>query len=79
MQAKITLYSEKELIEQIKRYAKEHDTSVSKIVNTFFKNMLQKNQSKHTKSQITDSLTGRLKDSIVDEKSYHDYLEEKYL
>jgi hypothetical protein len=34
MTSKITLYSDKKLIEDMKTYAKEQNTSVSKIVNT---------------------------------------------
>ena len=79
MTSKITLYSEKELIERIKAYAKEHNTSVSKIVNTFFINLLHTQQPTVDKSKITDRLQGKLKGSQVDEKHYRDYLEDKYL
>ncbi len=79
MSAKITLYSEEELIEKIKIYAKEHETSVSKIVNNFFKNLLQKEKKSNKKSKITDSLTGRIKDNTIDDSTYGDYLKEKYL
>lgn len=77
MSAKITLYSEEELINSIKLYAKEHNTSVSKIVNNFFKNLLQKENLDSKRSKITDSLIGKLKN--VDEDTYRDYLQEKYL
>jgi len=79
MTAKITLYSEKNLIEQIKIYAKEQNTSVSKIVNEFFTNLLQTQSLQNKKSKITDSLVGVLKDKKIDETAYHNYLEEKYL
>ncbi|RLA58531.1 MAG: hypothetical protein DRQ78_11865 [Epsilonproteobacteria bacterium] len=82
MSAKITLYSEEALIEKVKIYAKEHNTSVSKIVNNFFKNLLQKNKinnANNTRSKITDSLMGRLKNTNVGENTYDDYLKEKYL
>jgi len=79
MSAKITLYSEEELIKKVKHYAKEHNTSVSKIVNTFFKNLLQKSKPNKAKSKITDRLTGKLKDAKIDESVYEKYLEEKYL
>jgi len=77
MTSKITLYSEKELIKEIKRYAKEQNTSVSKIVNQFFKNLLLSEKKEHPKSSITDSLTGVLKKGS--KKDYHKYLEDKYL
>ena len=79
MTSKITLYSEKALIEQIKIYAKEQNTSVSKIVNEFFTNLLQSQQPSSKKSKITDSLVGRLEDKEIDESSYYKHLEEKYL
>ncbi len=75
MNAKITLYSDKELIEKIKKYAKEKNISVSGIVNEFFKSLIEKNKS----SSITDSLAGVLKNKKLDKKEYYKYLEEKYL
>ena len=79
MASKITLYSDKELIEQIKAYAKKHNTSVSKIVNTFFINLLQTQAPDNRKSKITDRLQGKLKGKRIDEKQYRKHLEEKYL
>ena len=79
MTSKITLYSEKHLIEQIKIYAKEQNTSVSKIVNEFFINLLESSKSEQQKSKITDRLVGRLDGANVDENSYKEYLAKKYL
>ena len=78
MTSKITLYSESELIKEIKVYAKEHNTSVSKIVNIFFKNLLHRQPSKK-QSKITDSLIGIINTKTVDEGDYKDYLADKYL
>jgi tartrate dehydratase alpha subunit/fumarate hydratase class I-like protein len=75
MNTKITLYSDKELIEKIKKYAKEKNTSVSTIVNEFFKSLLEKNES----SPVTNSLAGILKNKKLDKKDYYKHLEEKYL
>ncbi len=82
MNSKITLYSKKALIEQMKVYAKEQNSSVSKIVNEFFKNLLKEREEvtkKRKKSQITDSLAGILHETQGGKKIYHNYLEEKYL
>ncbi len=79
MTSKITLYSDKNLIEQIKIYAKEHNTSVSKIVNEFFSNLLNTHHDKQNSHKITDSLTGRLKGKNIKLDDYGDYLAEKYL
>jgi len=81
MSAKITLYAEQEIIEEVKKFAKEHKTSVSKLVNNYFKSLLekQKNEIKGKNTQITDSLYGTLKSVKLDENDYKTYLEEKYL
>jgi len=84
MTSKITLYSEAKLIEQIKSYAKEQNTSVSKIVNEFFTNLLEtsknnKDTNTNKKSKITDTLVGALsEDKTLDIKDYKRHLEEKY-
>ena len=74
MNAKITLYSDKELIAKIKQLTKKRNTSVSALVTEFFKTLLEK----ESQAPITDSLSGILKGKTVD-KSYKKHLEEKYL
>ena len=78
MNSKITLCSDKELIEQIKMYAKGHNTSVSKLVNEFFKNILEHKNSSNNAS-ITEELSGKLKGKNIKVDDYKKYLEEKYL
>jgi hypothetical protein len=78
MTSKITLYSEKELIKEMKVYAKEQNTSVSKIVNEFFKNILYKERDVVQKTSITDSLIGAIKIK-TSEDEYKQHLEDKYL
>jgi len=78
MTSKITLYSDKDLIEEMKKYAKEQNTSVSKIVNTFFQNLLHTKSTITQKESITNSLIGSLKEE-ASSKEYKDYLADKYL
>ncbi len=42
MNTKLTLRMEKEIIEQIKMYAMEHDKSVSSLTETLYKSILLK-------------------------------------
>ena len=81
MKSKITLYTDKELIEQIKQYAKEQHTSVSKIVNNFFENLLLNREYSNNaqKNKITNSIDGILKDSSINTNDYKKFLEDKYL
>jgi len=64
MNAKITLYSNKDLIKKIKKYAKAKNTSVSAIVNEFFKSLLEKNE-----NSPIDSLAGIFKDKQVNKNT----------
>jgi len=77
MASKITLYSDEELVKRVKEYAKEKNTSVSKLVNNFFKELLR-NQI-DDKESITSKLSGKLKNKKVSIDDYRKYLEEKYL
>ena len=79
MTSRITLYSDDELIARIKQYAKERNTSVSKIVNGFFENLLNRKEENTLSTPLTDSLSGLLKDTGLDEDDYRNHLEEKYL
>lgn len=79
MTSRITLYSDDELIARIKQYAKERNTSVSKIVNAFFENLLEHKDTPTPNTPMTDSLSGLLKNAELDEADYRRHLEEKYL
>jgi hypothetical protein len=78
--AKITLYSYAHLIDKVKIYAKKHNTSVSKLVTSFFEHVIQEGEKKAPSSpKITSKLTGILKKANIKESDYQDYLEKKYL
>lgn len=80
MNTKITLYSQKFLIDGMKEYAKAQNTSVSKLVTEFFTNTLNKKAKK--KSTLME-LEGILHDSFKSNEEaleyYHKRLDEKYL
>jgi len=80
MSRKITLYSEAHLISKMKQYAKQHNTSVSKIVTNFFETVIAKeSKRKSAHSEKISKLYGILKDTKSDKEDYAKYLEEKYL
>jgi len=53
-------------------------SSVSKIVNQFFTNLLETSQTQNKKHKITESLVCILKEES-NKHDYHDYFEAKYL
>ena len=80
MSAKITLYSEPQLIDKVKLYAKKHNTSVSKMVTNFFELIVnQEDEQNNKKSKNTSKLYGILKNKQIDKTKYNEYLENKYL
>jgi hypothetical protein len=83
MQTKLTLRLESQLIEQAKEHAKQQGKSLSQVVADYFAAFAPGSQIRHSKNKktapITQSLTGILKQSKLDEKDYKKYLEEKYL
>lgn len=78
---KLTLRLEKDLIEKAKKFAREHDTSVSRIVAGFFDN-LEESSSTGQHGPLTSRLHGSLKpregEQKHDEEDYQRHLEQKY-
>lgn len=79
---KLTLRLEGEAIEKAKRFAREHGTSVSRMVAGFFESLDAPPSTDRRYGPITSRLRGSLKPrqagSEVDEKDYARYLEEKH-
>ncbi len=83
MSGKLTLYIDDDLISYVKDYAKEHQLSVSKVVNNFLTILKQKIPKRHSHAlgptPITQSLKGILRYSDINANDYHKHLEDKYL
>ena len=75
-QTKLTIRLPRELVEGAKRYAKEHDTSLTRLVSAYLR-QLSLNQDPLADAPIVRRLSGILSpDASV--KDYYQYLEEKY-
>ena len=79
MSTKLTLYVKDELIIYVKKYAKEHKLSVSKVVNNFLSSLQEKQEdSTLTSTHITDSLLRSVSILDTSKDTYHRHLDEKY-
>ena len=79
MSTKLTLYIEDDLITYVKKYAKEHHLSVSKVVNNFFITLKQQQKDDSSfSSPITDALLGSVRELDTSKEAYHKHLDEKY-
>lgn len=81
MNTKLTLRMKKEIIEQIKMYAMEHDKSVSSLTETLYKSILIKeNEDDSELTPIAKKYKGIIKNDEVDTDIVKlSYLLEKHL
>jgi len=76
---KLTLRVNAQLIEEVKEYAADSHTSVSQLVEAFFRDLSRKKSGDETKhSPLVEQLTGILPLDIDEKQLYGDYLMEKY-
>ena len=75
-QTKLTIRLPRDLVEEAKRYAKEHDTSLTRLVSAYLRQLSLKTDSL-ADAPIVRRLSGILSGDIS-VKDYYQYLEEKY-
>ena len=81
MEAKLTLKLDKNVIDEAKKYAKTRNTSLSRMVERFFKSLVEKKTIKEKNySPLVEELSGIINlDKKFDFKEeYTNYLIEKY-
>ncbi len=80
MQTKLTLRLDEDLIKRAKKYARNHQKSLSKMVSEYFAHMESDLPEEGPDlPPLTKSLVGVMRGARVDEKDYLRHLEEKYL
>jgi len=79
MNTKLTLNLDKSVIEQAKKYAKEHQVSLSKLIENYLDSITKSSTEKSKISPLVESLTGVIPpENYDDRKDYTDFLSEKY-
>ncbi len=80
MDSKLTLKLNSDIIQEAKNYAKESNTSLSKLIENYLSALVSEKQSKRKVNPIVESLTGiiTLEDEKDYKKSYTNYLIKKY-
>jgi hypothetical protein len=81
METKLTLRLKKDVIEQAKRYANDHETSLSKLIENYLSAITTDSRSILKISPLVQSLSGVIQVSENEDakREYHEHLEEKYL
>jgi cell division protein FtsX len=78
MNTKLTLKLESSVINQAKKYARKHQTSVSKMVENYLKSVTHEEMDQEDISPLVKSLSGVIDAPITDKSSYLNFLNEKY-
>jgi len=78
MQTKLTIKLEETLIKSVKQYAKNHNRSISKLVEDYFRNLVTENVPKSTYTPLVEELSGVILEKDICRLDYVNYLEEKY-
>jgi len=79
METKLTLKLNKDIIDHAKTYAKEHNISLSKLIENYLQTVTLKRSRKIEISPLVESLTGVIDLSGKDyQKDYTEFLSKKY-
>jgi hypothetical protein len=80
METKLTLRLKKKVIDQAKKYANDHDTSLSKLIENYLSAITNEEKSIENISPLILSLSGviQIKENEDSKGKYHDHLNKKY-
>ncbi len=81
METKLTLRLKKNVIDQAKRYANDHDTSLSKLIENYLSAITTESRSVVKISPLVQSLSGviQLSENEDAKGMYQEHLTEKYV
>ncbi len=81
MDTKLTLRLKKRVIDQAKKYAADHETSLSKIIENYLAAITSESEEEEEISPLIKSLSGiiHLPADYNSKEDFHKHLNEKYL
>ncbi len=78
METKLTLKLDKAVIQSVKKYAKNNNKSLSKLVEQYFRKLVSENEEKSKYSPLVEELSGVVSEKDLQGIDYVGYLEAKY-
>jgi hypothetical protein len=81
METKLTLRLKKRVIDQAKKYANDHETSLSKLIENYLSAITDESRSIEKISPLVQSLSGviQLSENEDPKGKYQEHITEKYL
>lgn len=78
MTTKLTLNIDKEIIEEVKTYAKSQQVSLSKLIENYLNSLTRQTKTKSNVSPLVESLTGIIPNDYEEKIDYREYIDKKY-
>ena len=78
MNTKLTLNLDKEIIDEAKSYAKNHQVSLSKLIENYLNSLTRETKKQPSVSSLVDSLTGIIPNDYDEKKEFRNYIDKKY-
>ena len=78
MNTKLTLNLDKGIIDEAKSYAKNHQVSLSKLIENYLNSLTRETKKQPSVSSLVDSLTGIIPNDYDEQKDYRNYIDQKY-
>ena len=79
METKLTLKLDKAVIQSVKKYAQSNNKSLSKLVESYFRNLVSEDETNiSTYSPLVEELSGVISEKDIKDFDYVGYLEAKY-
>ena len=79
METKLTLKLDKAIINSAKKYAQKNNKSLSRLVETYFRNLVSQSDKEKVKySPLVEELSGVISEKDINGLDYVEYLEGKY-
>jgi hypothetical protein len=81
METKLTLRLKKKVIDRAKKYANDHETSLSKLIENYLSAITNESKSIENISPLVQSLSGviQLTENEDLKEKYHEHINKKYL
>jgi hypothetical protein len=78
MEAKLTLKLDQSVIQAVKLYAEKNNRSLSRLVEDYFRNLINENEPDKKFSSLVEELSGVISEEDLKNLDYVNYLEKKY-
>lgn len=78
MNTKLTLNLDKDIISEAKTYAKNHQVSLSKLIENYLNSLTRESKKNSSVSPLVESLTGIIPSDFDERKEYRNYIDKKY-